>query len=104
MRMISVDKDNFKHEVLESDIPVLVDFWAEWCMPCRMLSPTLHEVSEEVDDVKFCSYNIDCGEEIPVSYGVQSIPTLMVFYRGEVKRVSVGGVSKEQILDLIDVL
>lgn len=104
MSMITVDKNNFKQEVLEADMPVLVDFWAEWCMPCKMLAPTVHEVAEEVDSVKFCSYNIDCGEEIPVSYGAQSIPTLMLFYKGEVKRVSVGGVSKQQILDLIDVL
>lgn len=104
MCMISVDKENFHSEVLESDIPVLVDFWAEWCMPCKMLAPIVHEVAEEIDDVKFCSYNIDGNEEIPISYGVQSIPTLMVFYNGELMRVSVGGVDKEQILDLIDVL
>ncbi len=101
MSMIEIDSNSFNKEVLESQTPVLVDFYAQWCMPCKMLSPTVHEVSDEVSGIKFCAYDIDGNEDIPVSYGVQSIPTLMLFDKGEVKRVSVGGVSKEQILELI---
>ncbi len=104
MSIIAIDKNSFKSEVLEAEKPVLVDFYADWCMPCKMLAPIVHEVADEVDSVKFCAYNIDGNEQIPMSYGVESIPTLMLFYKGEVKRMSVGGVSKEQILDLIDAL
>ena len=101
MSMIEIDSNSFNKEVLESQTPVLVDFYAQWCMPCKMLSPTVHEVSDEVSGIKICAYDIGGNEDIPVAYAVQSIPTLMLFDKGEVKRVSVGGVSKEQILELI---
>lgn len=96
-----ITMDNFEDEVLKEDGKVLVDFWAEWCAPCMMLSPLVDEVAEELDDVKVCKVNCDEARDIALNYGIMSIPTLLVFQNGEVVKKSVGLVEKSDIMDLV---
>jgi thioredoxin 1 len=98
---ITITKDNFEQEVLQSDKTVLVDFWAAWCTPCKMLSPIVDQFDEEHPDIKVCKINIDDENELASRYSVMSIPTLLVFKGGEIVNKSVGLVSKDDILKLI---
>lgn len=97
----TITKENFEKEVLLSKEPVLVDFWASWCMPCKMLSPIVDQVAEERSDIKVCKVNIDDEGELAVRYGVMSIPTLIVFRDAKIANKSIGLVSKEDILKLL---
>lgn len=97
----NVTKDIFNKEIEEAKETVLVDFWAAWCMPCKMLSPAVDAIAEERADVKVCKINIDEEPELAIRFGVMSIPTLIVFKDGEVANKSVGLISKEDILALL---
>lgn len=98
MAEIILNKDNFESEVLKSDMPVLVDFWAAWCGPCKMLAPTIAELAEEYEGkVKVCKYNIDDDASIAIKYGVSSIPTVLLFKEGDVVNKSIGFVPKAEI-------
>ena len=98
MASVNVSDDNFESEVLKSDEPVMVDFWAEWCGPCKALSPIVDEVADEVSGkVKVVKVNIDENPNAPTKYGVRGIPTLMVFKGGELVDTKVGGMSKAQL-------
>ena len=101
MSVVTVTKENFDAEVKNSTAPVLVDFWASWCGPCRMLSPVVDEIAEERSDVKVCKINVDEEQELAAKYGVMSIPTLMVFQNGEAAQTSVGVVPKAKILEML---
>ena len=95
MATVKVDNSNFKAEVLESSQPVVVDFWAEWCGPCKMIGPSLEEISNELDGkVKVAKLNIDENPELAAQFGVRSIPTLMMFKSGEVADMKVGAAPK----------
>jgi thioredoxin 1 len=96
-----VNKDNFDKEVICADGKVLVDFWAEWCGPCIMLSPIVDEISEEIDDVKVCKVNCDESRELALEYGINAIPCLMVFENGKIANKSIGYVEKEDIVNLL---
>ena len=102
MNEVIVTKENFQKEVLESDRPVILDFWATWCGPCRMLAPTLEQIAEEREDIKVCKVDVDEQRELAIQFGIQSIPTLLIFENGIVKNQTVGVVSKDRILSLID--
>ena len=98
MEIIHVTEATFKQEVLESDKPVLVDFWATWCGPCKMLAPTVSEIADEYEGkVKVCKLDVDQAMDIAMSYGVASIPTLILFKDGEIVKKSVGVISKTEI-------
>lgn len=98
---IKLTGDNFKTEVLESEVPVLVDFWAEWCGPCRMVLPIIEELSEELTDAKVGKVNVDEQPELAMAYKIMTIPTLLVFKNGEVANKAIGGMSKAEILELL---
>ena len=101
MAVITITKENFAHEVLQSEKPVLLDFWASWCGPCRMLSPIVDEVAEERTDVKVGKVNVDEQPELAGEFGVMSIPTLLVFEQGKLVRQAVGARPKAGVLDLL---
>ncbi|MCI7125668.1 MAG: thioredoxin [Agathobaculum sp.] len=101
MSVLTVTKDNFESEVKQSDKPVLLDFWATWCGPCRMVSPIVDEIAEERTDIKVGKVNIDEQPELAQQFGVMSIPTLVVLKNGEITNQAVGAMPKEQILRLL---
>ena len=95
--------DDFKSEVVESDTPVLVDFWAEWCGPCRVIAPVVEELASDYEGkVKFGKVNVDDHNQVASEYGVRSIPTLLIFKDGAVVNQIVGAVPKEKITDILD--
>jgi thioredoxin 1 len=99
---VTITKENFESEVLKSNLPVLVDFWASWCGPCKMLGPVLSEVAEELDGkIKVGKINVDEQQELAMQFQVMSIPTLMVFKDGKVVNSSVGFIPKAQIKELV---
>ena len=102
MSVLHITKENFENEVLKSDRPVLLDFWASWCGPCRMVSPIIDEIAEETTDKKVCKINVDEQPELAQAFGVMSIPTLVVMKDGEVVEQSVGVKSKEAILHMLN--
>jgi thioredoxin 1 len=102
-KIVHVTDDNFESEVLQSAEPVLVDYWAEWCGPCKMIAPVLDEISAEyAGKVKIAKLNIDDNPNTPPRYGIRGIPTLMLFKGGEVEATKVGAVSKSQLTAFID--
>lgn len=101
MAALNLTKENFNKEVLQSDKPVLVDFWAPWCGPCRMVSPIIDELSEELTDVVVAKVNVDEEKDLAIQYGVMTIPTLMVFKEGEIVNNASGAKSKENILKML---
>ena len=90
--------ENFEKEVLKSDKTTLVDFWAEWCGPCKQLSPILEEISNEMSEVIFAKHNIDDQPNMPSKYGVRGIPTMLIFKGGELKSTKVGVTTKSNIV------
>ena len=101
MAILTITKDNFSKEVMESTQPVLLDFWANWCGPCRMLSPIIDEIGEETAGIKVGKVNVDEQRELAAQFGVMGIPTLAVMKGGKVVNSSVGVRPKEQILALL---
>ncbi len=101
MAVINLTIDNFKDEVLNSDKPVLIDFWANWCGPCRMMGPVVDEIAEERDDIKVCKVNVDEERELANLFQISSIPTLAVVKDGNVVNGSVGVRPKKDILRMI---
>ena len=99
-----VTDNNFEAEVLKAEGPVVVDFWAEWCGPCKALSPLIDELASEKEQVKVVKVNIDEAPEAPTKYGVRGIPTVMVFKDGEVVDTRVGGMSKQQLNEWVESL
>ena len=102
MAVVEITKDNFEQTVLKADKPVFVDFWAEWCGPCQMMGPIVDEVAEERDDIIIGKLNVDTQPEIALRYNVMSIPTLILFENGEEAQKSIGLISKEELLELIN--
>mgnify|MGYP005975433711 CR=1 FL=1 len=101
MAVVTITTENFAQEVLHSDKPVLLDFWASWCGPCRMLSPIVDEVAEERTDIKVGKVNVDEQQELAATFNVMSIPTLIVLDKGQVVNQSVGVRPKKQILTML---
>ena len=101
MSAINVNKKNFNQEVLNSDKPVLLDFWAPWCGPCRMVSPVVDEIASERGDIKVGKVNVDEQPELAAQFGVMSIPTLVVMKNGKLANKTVGAKPKAQILAML---
>jgi thioredoxin 1 len=101
--IITLTDDSFDADVLQSDVPVLVDYWAEWCGPCKMIAPVLEEISEEyAGKLKVAKLNIDQNEAPPPKFGIRGIPTLMIFKGGQIEGTKVGALSKSQLTAFID--
>ena len=98
-----VTDESFGSDVLSADRPVLVDYWAEWCGPCKMVAPILEEIADEyADKIKVCKLDIDANQDTPPKYGIRGIPTLMLFRNGEVEATKVGALSKSQLAAFLD--
>lgn len=102
MAVITITLENFENEVIKSEKPVLVDFWAPWCGPCRMLSPVVDEIAEENSNIKVGKVNVDEQEDLAVRFGIMSIPTLIVFKNGEAVKKTMGVQPKAAILGLFE--
>lgn len=101
MSYINITNQNFNEEVLQSDKPVLIDFWASWCGPCRMIAPIVEEIAEERSDIKVGKINVDEEPELATRFGIMSIPTLVMMRDGEMVNKLVGARPKNQILDML---
>lgn len=101
MSVIHVNKANFDEVVLKSEMPVLLDFWAPWCGPCRMVGPILDDIAAERNDIKVCKVNVDEEPELATQYGIMSIPTLMVLKAGQITSQVSGARPKDQILSML---
>ncbi len=102
-QMLQVTDDSFEDEVLNSEVPVLVDYWAEWCGPCRAIAPLLEVISREYESrLKVAKLNVDENPKTPPKYGIRGIPTLMIFKEGNVEGTKVGSLSKSQLVAFID--
>ena len=101
MSVININKNNFQEVVMHSDKPVLLDFWASWCGPCRMVSPIVDEIAAERSDIKVCKINVDEQPELAAQFGVMSIPTLVVMKSGRIVNQAVGARPKAQILAML---
>jgi len=101
--IVNVTDASFEDDVLKADVPVLVDYWAEWCGPCKMIAPVLEEIAKEYDGrLKICKLNIDENNETPPRFGIRGIPTLMLFKSGNMEATKVGALSKSQLAAFID--
>ncbi len=100
--IVHVSDATFEDEVLKSDLPVLVYFWAEWCGPCKMIAPVLDEIADDYQDkLKVCKINVETHPEISPKFGIRGIPTLITFKRGNVESTRVGALSKTQLIDFV---
>ncbi|MFV0517528.1 MAG: thioredoxin [Aminipila sp.] len=102
MSALTVTKDNFQTEVIESDKPVLIDFWASWCGPCKMVSPIVDEIAAEVTAAKVCKVNVDEQPELASAFKIMSIPTLAVLKEGKVVEMAVGARPKKDIINMLE--
>ena len=101
--IVHISDESFEEEVIHSERPVLIDYWAEWCGPCKMIAPVLEEIATEYSDrLKVVKLNIDDNPQTPPKYGIRGIPTLMVFKNGQVEATKVGAVSKAQLTAFLD--
>ena len=101
MSALNINKNNFEHEVIRSDKPVLLDFWAPWCGPCRMVVPIVEEIAKERVDIKVGKVNVDEEPELAAQFGVMTIPTLVVMKNGQIVNQSIGAKSKRAILAML---
>ncbi|MCH8032126.1 MAG: thioredoxin [Bacteroidetes bacterium] len=103
MALITITDDNFEEEVLKSDKPVLIDFWATWCGPCRIIAPIVEEMAAEYEDkAKIGKLDVDSNQQTSIKYGVRSIPTLLLFKDGELKETIIGAVPKAHLVDKLE--
>ena len=103
MSLITITDDNFKEEVLDSDKPVLIDFWAVWCGPCKLIAPIVEELATEYEGkAKIGKLDVDSNQQTSINYGVRSIPTLLIFKDGEVKETIIGAVPKANVVEKLN--
>lgn len=101
MSVINITKENFDSEVIHSDKPVLLDFYADWCSPCRQLSPLIEDIGKDENSFKVCKVNVEDQRELAMAFGVENIPTLAVVKEGKIARKSVGAVSRDKIISMV---
>ena len=103
MSLVTLTDNNFEQEVLKSETPVFVDFWAEWCQPCKIVRPLVHELAEEYKDkMKFSEMDVDANPNFPQKYGIMSIPTLMIFKDGKPAKIIIGAQPRDKFKEVID--